>query len=517
MSSQENTFSKPSPSEPPFALIILDGWGQREETTHNAITEANTPVFDALCKRFPHATLDASALAVGLPEGQMGNSEVGHMTLGAGTPLDTDLVRIDKAITRNEFSDNTAFVQLFSHVKRFGSTLHVKGLLSPGGVHSHSAHLYAFLDAAKSAGVEKIALHTFLDGRDTPPTSAAQYLAELEDVLDDIGIGHIATVSGRFYAMDRDNNWDRVEKVEQAVFHGTSECVIANRRPSEVVRALYAQGALDELLEPVIFLDSENTSYPIRENDGIFFFNFRADRARQLSSKTVQYAQSRNICFVTLTEYDPAIPSLVAFPPIKIPKTLADVIADAGRSQVHIAETEKYAHVTYYLNGGRELPHDHERHILINSRKDILTHDLAPEMRARDIADAAIREIEHGTHFLALNFANADMVGHTGNAEATRIAIETVDCELGRILDALSKAGGIACITADHGNAEINIHPDTGEKHTAHTLCPVPCILTVPNGTLKNGTLADVAPTILPLMRLDTPKEMQGKNLYTAL
>lgn len=498
----------------PFALIILDGWGCREEIADNAIAEAHTPHLDRLFKTAPHATLDASALAVGLPEGQMGNSEVGHMTIGAGTTIDTDLVRIDKAIAENEFASNPAFATLFAHVKKYRSTLHVKGLLSPGGVHSHSAHLYAFLSAAKSAGIEKVALHTFLDGRDTPPTSAARYLAELEDVLDDIGIGHIATISGRFYAMDRDKNWDRIEKVEKAVFRAEAGEKLANKRPSEVLRSLYAQGALDELLEPVIFLDSEENTYPVRENDGIFFFNFRADRARQLSRRTVEYAQSRNVCFVTLTEYDPNIPSIVAFPPVAIARTLADVLAEAGLSQTHIAETEKYAHVTYYLNGGRELPHENERHILIDSRKDVLTHDLAPEMRAREIADAAICEIENGTHFLALNFANADMVGHTGNAPAIRIAVETVDRELGRVLEALAKKNGTALITADHGNAELNVDPDTREKHTAHTTNPVPVILTASQGTLENGTLADITPTILSFMGLSVPKEMKGKNLY---
>lgn len=498
----------------PFALIILDGWGHSTAKEHNTIAEARTPNFDALWKNHPHSTLDASAFAVGLPEGQMGNSEVGHMTIGAGTIIDTDLVRIAKAITGNEFATNPAFVKLFAHIKKCNSTLHIKGLLSPGGVHSHSAHLYAFLSAAKDAGIERVAIHTFLDGRDTAPTSAGQYLAELEDLLDDMGIGHIATISGRFYAMDRDNNWDRLEKVEQAVFAGNASKKISDLRPSEVMQKLYTEGIVDEMLEPVVFLDSEEKTYPVTENDGVFFFNFRADRARQLSAKIVEYAKEKNICFVTLTQYDPTIPSLVAFPPIPITQTLAGIVSDAGLTQVHIAETEKYAHVTYYLNGGRELPHEGERHILIESHKDVLTHNLAPEMRAREIADTAIAEIEKGIQFLAINFANADMVGHTGDIPATRIAIETVDRELGRVIDALQKKGGCAFITADHGNAEVNVHHETGEKHTAHTVNPVPAILTMLSGTLKNGTLADITPTILPLMGLAVHPEMKGINLF---
>lgn len=498
----------------PFVLIILDGWGHLEEKENNAIAQANTPNFDHLWYTYPHSVLDASAGSVGLPDGQMGNSEVGHMTLGAGTIIDTDLVRIGKAIQNNEFVTNPAFIKLFNHIKKYNSTLHIKGLLSPGGVHSHSAHLYAFLDAAKQIGIERVALHTFLDGRDTAPTSAAEYLAELEDLLDDIGIGRIATISGRFYAMDRDNNWDRVKKVERAIFESDAPKKIRNVRPSEIVRNLYAEGIVDELLEPVVFLDSEENSYPIRENDGVFFFNFRADRARQLSSKVIEYAKSRNICFVTLTEYDTRIPSLIAFPPVPITSTCADIVSEAGLTQAHIAETEKYAHVTYYFNGGKELPHKNEQHLLIESRKDILTHDQAPEMRAKEIADKTIAEIKKGTNFIFLNFANADMVGHTGNVKALRIAIETIDTQLGRIMKALKQKNGAAFITADHGNAETNISTKTGQRHTAHTTNPVPAILTVPNGILQNGTLADVTPTILPLMGLSVSKTMKGKNIF---
>lgn len=500
-------------SKKPHALIVLDGWGYREDSKDNAIAEANTPFFDHLWKTYPHSFLDASSLSVGLPEGQMGNSEVGHMTIGAGKILDTDLVRISKAIQNNEFITNPAFVKLFDHVKKHNSILHAKGLLSPGGVHSHSDHLYAFLDAAKQSGVTKIAIHAFTDGRDVGPRSAGQYIKELEDVIDDLGIGFIATAAGRFYAMDRDNNWDRLEKVEKAVFKGESEKAHQTRKPSEIINALYEEGVVDEHLEPIVFLDEEGHNYPIKENDGVFFFNFRSDRARMLSSKTLSHAQENNICFVTLTEYDKNIPSLVAFPPTTIETTLAAEVSNAGLSQAHVAETEKYAHATYFLNGGRELPYPNEEHILIESRKDIQTHDQAPKMRAKEIADKAIECIEKGTDFIFINFANADMVGHTGNKEALKIAIEEIDTQLKRFVTAVTDRNGAVFITADHGNAEMNIDHETGETHTAHTSNVVPAIVTTP-GKLNNGSLADITPTMLHLMNIPQPKTMTGKNLF---
>ena len=459
----------------PAVLIVLDGWGLRDDHEHNAIADAQTPFFNSLLREYPYAHIDASGEAVGLPAGQMGNSEIGHMAIGAGTPIDTDLVRINKAIDHNEFIINPAFVALFDHVKKHHSTLHVKGLLSPGGVHSHTAHLYAFLSAARDAGITKIAIHAFLDGRDTSPQSASQYLAELEDKLDDIGIGHIATAAGRFYAMDRDENWDRLERVERVVFEGKR--------------------------------------YSIEENDGLFFYNFRADRARMLTRKSIEYAKAKNVYFVTLTEYDEQFDCPVAFPPFRPVTTLAGEISRAGLAQAHIAETEKYAHATYFLNGGRELPHEGERHILVPSRKDVLTHDLAPEMRAKEIADKAIAEIELGTNFLFINFANADMVGHTANVPAIKIAVETVDRELRRVVEATLLRGGFAFITADHGNAEQNFDNTVGAKHTAHTTNLVPGILTSTEYTLKDGVLPDIAPTILHVMGLPVPESMTGTIL----
>lgn len=493
-------------------LIVLDGWGYREDKEHNAIADAQTPFFDSLWKDYAHSTLDASEENVGLPQGQVGNSEIGHMTLGVGKTIDTDLVRISKEIRENQLGSNPAFLELFEHVKHNNSTLHIKGLVSPGGVHSHSQHLYSILKTAKESGIEKIAIHAFTDGRDTPPQSASQYLKELEGVIEEVGIGFIATVSGRFYAMDRDNNWDRLAKAEAAIF----ECkgnICKARKPSEVIKELYLNGVMDEHLEPVVFLDDQGKGYPVSNNDGILFFNFRADRARMLAKKIMEQKEAKNLCFVTLTEYDSNLGAIVAFPPIAIETTLANEIAKAGLTQVHIAETEKYAHATYFLNGGTERPHAGEEHVLVESRKDVQTHDLAPEMKAKEIADKAIEYIEKGTDFMFINFANADMVGHTANVPALKIAVETIDRELKRVVEAVQLKGGVVFITADHGNAETNIDLITGERHTAHTVNVVPAIITLKDVQLNNGNLADVTPTILKLMGLDVPESMTGRDL----
>ncbi len=494
-------------------LIVLDGWGYREDPTHNATKVAKTPTYNKLWAEYPHTLLEASGLDVGLPEGQMGNSEIGHTTIGAGKVIDTDLVRIGKAIKANEFVTNPAFQKIFSHVKKYNSTLHVKGLLGKGGVHAHSDHLHAFLRAAKEACIEKIAVHVFTDGRDTAPQSAAGYLEELEQVIADLGIGHIATATGRFYAMDRDNNWDRVQKAEDALFHGKAK-TIQGKKPSEVMRELHKEGIMDEHLEPMVFLDDSGKAYNVEENDGVFFFNFRSDRARQLSKKIAEKKETHNICFVTLTEYDPKLPADVAFPAISIETTLAAEISHAGLTQAHIAETEKFPHATYFLNGGKQDPHSGEVHILLDSRKDVRTHDLAPEMRAESIADKAVEEIEKGTNFLFINFANPDMVGHTANVPAIVKALEVVDFHLGRVLEALLKQGGIAFVTADHGNAEVNVDPETGTKHTSHTINPVPAILTDTSKKLRSGGgLADITPTILKLFGIAQPASMTGKSL----
>jgi 2,3-bisphosphoglycerate-independent phosphoglycerate mutase len=446
-----------------IALIILDGWGHREDAKDNAIAEAKTPFFDSLWKDYPHTLLYAGEEKVGLPEGTMGNSEIGHMVIGAGRTIDTDLVRISNSIKNNEFRNVPAFKKLFEHIKKNNSTLHVMGMVSPIGVHSHQDHLHAFLKLAKDEGIEKVAIHAFTDGRDSPPQGSAGYLHDLETLLADIGIGHIATAIGRYYAMDRDKNWGRTKLAEYAIFEGKGKAH-KNMKPSEVVKELHKNGELDEHFEPLIFLDSTGKSYGVEENDGIFFLNFRTDRPRQLCYKIMERSKGKNIMLATMTEYAPDIESVVAFPPTRIEHTLAEEVAKAGLSQVHIAETEKYAHVTYFFNGERPQLYPNEKHILIESRKDVRTHDMAPEMKAKEIADATIKSIEEGCNFLVINFANADIVGHTANKEAVIKAVEVVDAELKRIVDALHVKDGIAFITADHGNAEVNIDPIHSHK-----------------------------------------------------
>jgi 2,3-bisphosphoglycerate-independent phosphoglycerate mutase len=496
-----------------IVLVVLDGWGYREENKNNAIAEANTPVFDNAWNKYPHTTLEASSLAVGLPEGQMGNSEVGHMTIGAGRILDHDLVRINKAISNGEFSNNLAFASLFDHVKNNNSVLHVMGLLSPGGVHSHISHLFAFLKTAKNNNINNIAIHVFTDGRDVSPQSASLYIKELEDKIKELGVGNIASVSGRMFAMDRDNNWERLLKTEKIILEGEGN--VCNISPSVYLEDLYKNGIVDEQIEPFISVVCDGQKCFIKENDGVFIFNFRADRSRMISSKIIEKSTICNLKLVTMTDYGSMYKGLVAFPPVRVETTLAKELSLAGLTQAHIAETEKFAHATYFLNGGKEEPHDKEEHILIPSRKDVLTHDLAPKMRAREVADKAIEQIKAGTDFIFINFANTDMVGHTANVPAIIEATEEVDYQLGRILDALELNNGIACITADHGNAEVNIDEVTGKKHTSHTNNPVPfIILTNKNYKLHDsGTLADITPTILEILDIKKPESMTGESL----
>lgn len=500
------------PHPKPVVLIILDGWGYREETKDNAIAAANTPVFDALWAKYPHALLKASGPAVGLPEGQMGNSEVGHTTIGAGQPVDTDLVQINKAVAENKLATNEAVCAVFDHVKTHGSTLHLMGLLSDGGVHSHQSHLHALLRAAAAAGLTHVAIHAFTDGRDTAPQSAAGYLKELEEVIAAVGVGAIATVTGRFYAMDRDNNWDRLAAAEAAMFK--CEGQVCKLEPaSQIVSTLYQAGALDEHLKPLVFLDEQGQGWPVASDDGVFIFNFRPDRVRMLLKEMLAKASELNLKVATMTEYDPNLVCPVAFPPVKIATTLAKEISLAGFTQAHIAETEKFPHATYFLNGGMETPYPGEEHIMLSSRKDVPTHDLAPEMQADKIADKTVEQVEAGKDFIFVNIANADMVGHTGNVSAIIKAVEAADAALGKMIKAIEAAGGIAIITADHGNAEINKDPQTGEIHTAHTTSPVPVIITNQDFKIHNGTLADLAPTVLYLLNLPVPASMTGHSL----
>lgn len=494
------------------ALIVLDGWGYREEKKDNAILEARKPVFDGLWSKYSHTTLSASGLSVGLPEGQMGNSEVGHMTIGAGRVLDQDFIRINKAISSGEFDNNATFETLFDHIKKYDSTLHIAGLVSPGGVHSHMSHLFAFLKLAKKKGIEKIAIHVITDGRDTPPQAGAGYIKELEDFIEEFGVGEITSVSGRLYAMDRDKRWERLAKAEEVMFLGEGR--ICDIRSSDFLNNLYkTEVKSDEYLEPFVCLNKNGETFHLDKNDGVFLFNFRADRMRMLTQKILERPEDDNICLVTMTDYGKDYKTLVVFPPVKIDITLGKIISENGLSQVHIAETEKFAHATYFLNCGEEKPYKGEEQILVQSPKGVLTYDLAPKMSAEGVANKAIEQIERGTDFVFINFANADMVGHTANVPAIIEGIEEVDKQLGRVIIALDKVGGIACITADHGNAEINIDPVTQERHTSHTTSLVPFIITNMTDSLHEGTLADVAPTILQIYGINKPTEMTGESL----
>lgn len=490
------------------ALIILDGWGYREEIEHNAVAQAQTPYFDSLWNMYPHTLLHAGEGYVGLPEGQVGNSEIGHTTIGAGTIIDTDLVRIAKSITDESFHSNPAFLDLFAHVKEKGSALHVMGLLGKGGVHAHSDHLYAFLKLAKEQGIKKCFIHVFTDGRDSGPYDAVDALTQLDNMCQQISFGTIASVSGRFWAMDRDNNWDRMQKFEDHVFECKNGlCQIA---PVEELKRQYTEGKSDEHIEPFSVIEA-----PLTQNDGVFVFNFRADRARMITKKLCDKKVELGLHIVTLAEYQKDFDVVVAFPPRIIETTLAQEVSRAGLRQAHLAETEKFPHATYFLNGGKEEPHEGEEHVVLASRKDIQTHDLAPEMRAESIADEAIIRINAGVEFIFINFANPDMVGHTANVPALITAIETVDMQLKRVCEALHSREGIAVVTADHGNAEVNINPETGDKHTAHTLNQVPCIITNTSESIKfeNGSLQDLAPTILKILEIQKPNAMTGESL----
>jgi 2,3-bisphosphoglycerate-independent phosphoglycerate mutase len=495
-----------------IAIIVLDGWGYREDKKDNAIAEAHKPVFDGLWNKYPHTLLEASGPSFGLPEGQMGNSELGHMTIGAGRIIDQDLVRINKSISSGDFRNNPVLKTLFENVKNNNSTLHVAGLLSPGGVHSHMSHLFASLEAAKEAGIKKIAIHVFTDGRDTPPNAGAGYIKQLEDFIEKLGVGEIASVSGRLYAMDRDKRWDRLAKAEEVIFDGKG--TVCNKKASLYVENLYKENKIDEHLDPFVCLNKEGNTFSLNKNDGFFMFNFRADRVRMLTQKIIEKSKENNIFLVTMTDYGKEYDCPILFSPIKIETTLGKVISENGMTQAHIAETEKFAHVTYFLNCGEETPYKGEEQILVQSPKGVLTYDLAPKMSAELVANEAIKQIQKGTDFIFINFANPDMVGHTADVSAIIIAIEETDKQLGRVIEAMNTKGGITIITADHGNAEINIDQETGLKHTSHTTDPVPFIITNITGELHKGTLADITPTVLKILDIKKPEEMTGESLF---
>lgn len=500
----------------PVVLIVLDGWGLRQESSHNGVALAKHPTYDRLTTTFPFTTLQASGEAVGLPDGQMGNSEVGHTTIGAGTVLYQDLVRIGKDAREGKFGENKAFQQAFDHVLTRKSTLHVIGLLSAGGVHSHEDHFIEVINAAKKAGIESITLHPFLDGRDTPKTSGTVSLKRLEDLVARIGGVHIGSVSGRYYAMDRDTNWDRTQKAFDAIFNGKADHVYEHSvMPSALIAERYHEEIFDELMEPFAFTDEDGNAYEVRDGDAIIFTNFRSDRAKQLSSKIASVTTDKDLCFVTMANYGSEIVAEVAYTPQEITTTLGAVISEHKMHQVRIAETEKYPHATYFFNGGRQVPYEGEEDVLIPSRKDIKTHDQAPEMRAKEIADAA-REKLATCKFMFINFANPDMVGHTANEAAIITAIETVDRELTRVVEKVQELHGALVIIADHGNAEMTVDPTTNEPHTSHTTNPVPCILVsdLEHVSLRTGGgLKDIAPTVLDLLGISKPESMTGTTL----
>ena len=499
----------------PVALIIMDGFGYNPDSYGNAIADAKKPNLDKLFAECPHTLIGASGLDVGLPDGQMGNSEVGHTNIGAGRVVYQMLVKISKSIKEGAIRKNPAIVGAVENCVKNGSALHLMGLLSDGGVHSHIEHLFGLMEMAKDMGVEKIYVHAFLDGRDVPPTSGAEYMEKLVEETQRIGAGKVATVMGRFYAMDRDNAWDRVEEAYAAMVYGEG---VEGCCPVGAIKKSYEEGVTDEFMVPTV-LDKEGT---IKAGDSVIFFNFRPDRARQITRAFVDpdftgFPRKNGffpLHFVCMTQYDATMPNVhVAFPPEALTMTMGEYISKHGLTQLRIAETQKYAHVTFFYNGGEEKTFPGEDRILIKS-PDVETFDLKPEMSAYEVTDAVVKAIEEDKYnMIILNYANCDMVGHTGIEEAATKAVEAVDACVGRTVDAILKAGGAALITADHGNAEKMKEPD-GAPFTAHTTNPVPLIVAgYPCKLRDGGRLADLSPTMLDIMGLPKPPEMDGESL----
>ena len=504
----------------PTVVLILDGYGERKEKEGNAIALAKTPVMDRLKKEFPYVEGQASGLFVGLPDGQMGNSEVGHMNMGAGRIVYQELTRITKSIQDGDFFENKALKAAVEHCKKEDSALHFMGLVSSGGVHSHIEHIYGLLELAKRAGLKKVYLHAFLDGRDTPPDSGKSFLLAVEKKMQELGVGEIATISGRYYAMDRDKNYDRVEKAYRAMVDGTGEKASS---VEEAIDASYEKKVYDEFVLPTV-IEKDGAVHTVSDGDAMIFFNFRPDRAREICHafcdddfSFFERGARKNIFFVCFTDYDPTIPNKhVAFEKEEIHNTLGEVVSNLGKNQLRIAETEKYAHVTFFFNGGKEEPYENEDRILVPSPKEVPTYDLKPEMSCYTVTEKLTEAIRSGKYDLVVaNFANPDMVGHTGVLPAAIKAIEVVDECMGKVVDAVESMHGNLFILADHGNADIMIDEKTGEPYTAHTTNPVPFILVSEekHKLREGGCLADVAPTLLELMGIPQPKEMTGKSL----
>ena len=508
-------------SKKPVVLMVLDGYGITDKTEGNAIYMANTPVMDKLMAECPYVRGNASGLAVGLPDGQMGNSEVGHMNIGAGRIIYQDLTSITKAIEDGDFFENEAMLEAIENCKKNNSDLHLWGLLSDGGVHSHNTHLYGILELCKKQGFDRVYVHPFLDGRDTPPASGKDYVAALVDKMQEIGVGKVASISGRYYAMDRDNNWDRVEKAYAAMVYGEG---VKAADPVQAVADSYANDKTDEFVLPTVIEADGKPVATVKANDSVIFFNFRPDRAREITRafcddefKGFERAKKLDLTYVCFTDYDETIQNKqVAFHKVLLKNTFGEYLAAHDMTQVRIAETEKYAHVTFFFNGGVEEPNKGEDRILVKSPK-VATYDLQPEMSAPEVCDKLVDAIKSDKYdVIIINFANPDMVGHTGVQAAAVKAIETVDGCVGRAVEALKEVDGQMFICADHGNAEQLIDYETGEPWTAHTTNPVPFILVNadPKYTLReNGCLADIIPTLIQLMGMEQPAEMTGESL----
>ena len=506
-------------------LMILDGFGINERKEGNAISQANTPVLDHILATYPHVKGYASGRAVGLPDGQMGNSEVGHLNIGAGRIVYQELTRITKAIEDGDFFENPALLDAVAHCKKNGSALHLYGLLSDGGVHSHNTHLYALLQLAKRNDLEKVYVHLFLDGRDTPPSSGASYAAQLEEKMREIGVGKAATVMGRYYAMDRDKRWDRVQEAYNAMVLGRGE---DGTDAVAAIQKSYENGKTDEFVVPTVLRTEDGQPVAkIGDGDAVIFYNFRPDRAREITRAFCdpdfdgfqREKVPQDLKYICFTEYDPTIPNKeVAFQPQHLNNTLGEYISSLGLKQLRTAETEKYAHVTFFFNGGVEEPNPNEDRWLVPSPK-VATYDLKPEMSAVEVTDGLVKALRSGEYDLIIvNYANSDMVGHTGVMSAAVKAVETVDACIGRVMEALLEVKGQMFICADHGNSDQMVDYETGEAFTAHTTNPVPFILvnyTDGVGLRDGGKLADIAPTLLEMMGLPKPAEMTGESLLT--
>lgn len=506
----------------PVALIILDGFGLRGETHGNAVAQAKKPNYDRYWNTYPHTTLTAHGEAVGLPEGQMGNSEVGHLNIGAGRTVYQDLTRISKSIRDNEFFENETLLGAVRHAKANGKKLHLYGLLSDGGVHSHIGHLFALLELAKKEQLDDVYIHAFLDGRDVAPDSAKKYMGELQAKIAELGVGRIATVQGRYYAMDRDKRWERTEKSYRAMVYGDGPTYTD---PMQAIVDSHEKSVFDEFVMPTVIVKPDGQPVGLVESgDAVVFFNFRPDRAIQLS-QVFTNADFRGfdrgdkcptgLYFVCLTLFSESVDGYVAYKPKELDNTYGEVLVQHGLKQLRIAETEKYPHVTFFFSGGRDQELPGETRVLINSPK-VATYDLKPEMSAYEVADACVAEIEAEKHdAIVLNFANPDMVGHSGLLEPTIKAIEATDECLGKVVEAVLAKGGVAVITADHGNADVVTNED-GTRNTAHTINPVPLIVTRQGVSLRDdGILADIAPTLLELLNVPKPAEMTGVSLLT--